>query len=82
MSFLLPAQNRQPFLLVGFDVMGRLAFAQHDIHSIGLIFSHSDFGLLGGLEMGLVQIRYALVFDGLVIEAFVHLVDGRQIVAS
>ena len=79
MGFLLPGQNGQPFLLVGLEVVGRSAFTQHDIEDVCLIFCNSDFSLLGGLEVGLVQVRDALVLGRLVVEALVHLVDGWQI---
>ena len=56
--------------------MGWPTFAQHNIEDVCLIFCNSDFGLLGSLEVGLVQVRDALVLGRLVVEALVHLVDG------
>ena len=76
LGFLLPGQDGQPFLLVGLEVVGRPAFAQHHVDDVGLIFCNSDFGLLGGLEVGLVQVWDALVLGGLIVKALVHLVDG------
>jgi len=49
LSLLLPRQNWQPFLLIGFKVVNGLPLAEHSFDHIGIILPYSHPALLGGL---------------------------------